>query len=65
MLVLSRRKLESIVIHGGITIDILQCSRKEMRLGITAPSSVKIVRRELLDEQPQPEMVLAALFASA
>jgi len=47
MLVLSRKKNESIVINGNICIEILQIKGKQIRLGITAPSSMKVLRGEL------------------
>ncbi|MGI9517834.1 MAG: carbon storage regulator, partial [Pirellulaceae bacterium] len=37
MLVLSRKKNESIVINGNIRIEVLQIKGKQIRLGITAP----------------------------
>jgi carbon storage regulator len=62
MLVLARKKLESIVIDGRITVEILDCGRHGVRLGITAPRAVKIVRSELLSRDRQPTE-LAALLA--
>jgi carbon storage regulator len=47
MLVLSRKKNESIVINGDIRIEVLQIKGKQIRLGITAPSSMKVLRGEL------------------
>ena len=47
MLVLSRKKNESIVINGDIRIEILQIKGKQILLGITAPSSMKVLRGEL------------------
>ena len=47
MLVLSRKKNESIVINGNIRIEVLQIKGKQIRLGITAPSSMKVLRGEL------------------
>ena len=52
MLVLSRKKNESIVINGNIRIEVLQIKGKQIRLGITAPSSMKVLRGEL---PPRPE----------
>ena len=49
MLVLKRRKDETIQIGGDITVmvvDILECS---VRLGISAPSNVPIHRSEVAD----------------
>lgn len=47
MLVLSRRKGESIVIDGGITITITEVKGNLVRLGIEAPREVSILRTEL------------------
>jgi carbon storage regulator len=54
MLVLSRKKQESIVIGGGITITVLDCEGSRVRLGITAPAEVKVLRLELLLDQKTP-----------
>ena len=47
MLVLSRRKEESIVIDGNIEVEVLKVSGNTVRLGIKAPREVKILRGEL------------------
>lgn len=47
MLVLSRRKNETIVIDGCVQIEVLQIKGNEIRLGIQAPAAVKILRGEL------------------
>ena len=47
MLVLSRKKNESIVIDGHITIEVLQVKGKGVRLGINAPQHVRVLRGEL------------------
>jgi len=52
MLVLSRKKNESIVINGNIRIEILQIKGKQIRLGITAPPSMKVLRGELPARRP-------------
>ena len=48
MLVLSRKKQQSIVIGDHITITVLHCGGNAIRLGITAPADVKVVRSEIL-----------------
>lgn len=50
MLVLVRKPLQSIWIEGGITIQVLEVERDRVKLGITAPSTVKVMRQELLRE---------------
>jgi carbon storage regulator len=48
MLVLTRRVGEEIVIAGNIRVMVVAVKGQTVRLGITAPSSVPVVRRELL-----------------
>lgn len=47
MLVLSRKKNQTIVIDGGIEIEVLQLKGGAVKLGISAPDHVRIVRGEL------------------
>ncbi len=47
MLVLSRKKNETIVIGSNIKIQVLKVSGSTVRLGITAPRDVKVIRGEL------------------
>jgi len=49
MLVLSRKKSESIVINDDITITIVEVRGDKVRLGINAPRSVPVHRKEVLD----------------
>ena len=49
MLVLSRKKNESIVIGDGITIVVVEIRGDKVRLGIEAPSSVPVHRQEVAD----------------
>jgi carbon storage regulator len=48
VLVLTRRKNQSIVIGDGITITVLDVKGDNIRLGITAPRDVQVFREELL-----------------
>lgn len=50
MLVLSRKLLEGIVIGDDIRITVVKVERNQVRLGIEAPSSVVVVREELLHD---------------
>lgn len=47
MLVLSRRKGESVMLGDNIEIQILQASGGQVRLGIRAPKDVAVLRGEL------------------
>ena len=49
MLVLSRQKDESIVIGDDIEITIVDVRGDKVRLGITAPKSISVHRREVYD----------------
>ena len=49
MLVLSRKKGESIVIAGGITITITEVKGNSVQIGIDAPKDVSIRRTELCE----------------
>ena len=48
MLILTRRKEESIIINGAIKIKILSIDRGVVKLGFEAPDEVVILREELL-----------------
>ncbi len=47
MLVLQRKKGQSIVIGGNITISILETGHDGVKISIDAPSDVTILRKEL------------------
>ncbi len=51
MLVLTRKAGEKVIIGGGITITVLSCDGRGVRLGIDAPREVRVVRAELLERQ--------------
>ena len=59
MLILSRKINESIVVGEVIEVKVLEVAGERVKIGITAPRDVSIVRRELLD-QVQAENVAAA-----
>jgi carbon storage regulator len=47
MLVLSRKRKQTLVIDGKITIEILQVNGNIIKLGITAPRDIRVLRGEL------------------
>ena len=47
MLVLSRKKNQTILIDGQIEIEVLQIKGSSIRLGIKAPNDVRVLRGEL------------------
>ena len=50
MLILGRREGDSIIIDGGIRIVVVSCDRGGVRIGIDAPSHVKILRGEIAEQ---------------
>lgn len=54
MLVLSRKTNESIVIGDDVVIRVLSVTRGAVKLGVTAPDNVQIVRTEIVDIHVPP-----------
>jgi carbon storage regulator len=58
MLVLSRKKNESIIINDNITVTVIEIRGDKVRLGIEAPKDVTVHRREVYEaihgQSPQP-----------
>ncbi len=49
MLVLSRKKNESIVINDCVVVTVIEIRGDKVRLGIDAPKEVPVHRREVYD----------------
>lgn len=49
MLVLSRKKNESIIINDHITVTVVEIRGDKVRLGIEAPKEVSVHRREVYE----------------
>jgi carbon storage regulator len=49
MLVLSRKKNETIIINDNITITVIEIRGDKVRLGIEAPKDVTVHRREVYE----------------
>jgi len=47
MLVLSRKLNEKIIIDGGIVVTVVKIDGNQIRLGIEAPSHVRVFREEI------------------
>lgn len=47
MLALSRKKGESIVLNNNIELTVLEVKGEQVKIGITAPKSVPIYRKEV------------------
>lgn len=69
MLILSRRVGEEIVIAGGIRLTVVAVKARAVRVGITAPPSVKVTRAEICDSHagrgPAPRIAEAGKVPSA
>ena len=49
MLILSRKLNETIILNDNIEISVVEIKGENVKLGIQAPSSVKIYRREVYE----------------
>ncbi len=49
MLVLSRKKDESIVINNDVTVTVIEIRGDKVRLGIVAPRDIPVHRQEVFD----------------
>ena len=49
MLVFTRKRDEAIIIGDGIEVRVLRTGRDGVKIGITAPPSVAVHRREIYD----------------
>lgn len=49
MLVLTRKKGESIVVSDDIVLTVISVDGENVKLGITAPRDIDIYRKEVLD----------------
>ncbi len=59
MLVLSRRKNESLVINNDVTITVVEIRGDKVRLGVEAPKEVPVHRREVFDAIRRNEVAAA------
>ena len=51
MLVVTRKTDESLIIADNIEIMVLEVSKDRVKLGVSAPRDVRIIRNELIDTQ--------------
>ncbi len=54
MLVVSRRVGQSLMIGEDVEVVILRVDRSEIRIGIKAPRSVPVLRKELVEREQSP-----------
>ena len=65
MLVLTRRTDESLVISDEIIVTVLAIEGDKVKIGITAPRSVTILRKELWQALRDQEKIAEKLAAEA
>ena len=53
MLVLSRKRMEQIVIGSEIRITVVKLEGTQVRLGIEAPGDLMVLRAELVEDRPE------------
>ncbi len=58
MLVLSRKRNESLVLYtsdGEVRVTLCDIRGSQVRLGVTAPPTVRVLRQELVDDDGRPK----------
>lgn len=50
MLILTRKKEESIIINGNIEVQIISIEEGKVKIGINAPKDVEIFRSEVFEK---------------
>jgi carbon storage regulator len=63
MLILSRKKDESIVIGDNITISVVDIKGDQVKLGIDAPHDVKVFRQEVYKAIQEENKAAASISA--
>jgi carbon storage regulator len=67
MLVISRKKSESLVINDNVTVTVVEIRGDKVRLGVVYPKEVSVHRQEVYDaihSQPQKEKVTSYIEPS-
>lgn len=59
MLVLTRKIAETIHIGNGIVVKVISCGRGRVKIGIEAPTDVRVIRGELADSALLSRLKLA------
>lgn len=51
MLVLSRRRQETLLIGDNVRVQVVEIRPGQVRLGVTAPDEVKVLREEIAQRE--------------
>jgi carbon storage regulator len=62
MLVLTRKEAETICIGENIVIRVTRIGGTSVKIGIEAPDNVRVLRGELVLQEPIPVPVIPAFF---
>lgn len=65
MLVLTRKPGESIVIGNEVTVTIVEMRNGQVRIGIEAPRSIEVHRKEVYEQVMAQNMAAVTQAASA
>lgn len=60
MLILSRRVGESVTIGDDIFVKVIEVSGQQIRLGISAPREVRVMRQEILEAMQEENRAAAS-----
>jgi carbon storage regulator len=63
MLIVRRRAGEAIVVAGEIEIEVIEISRTRVKLGVRAPRTVSVLRRESVSLAQQNQSAATLLFS--
>ena len=64
MLVFTRKRHEAIMIGDGIEIRVLRVGKDGVRIGVSAPASVSVHRREVYDQIRDENRIAARTVSS-
>jgi carbon storage regulator len=60
VLVLTRRKGESIILGTNVEIRVLEVSRHQVKIGIQAPRAIPVYRKEIYDKVREANQAAAS-----
>ncbi len=59
MLILTRRPTQTVTIGNDVTVTVLEIRGRQVRIGVTAPRDIAVLREEIT-EKPRPRRTLDA-----